>query len=468
MDGASPSAAATAFHGALAHYHAYPAFVENRSQQLQSSPFDQHRRQLLGILGIPDHKGYIGKREAESLSASDHSAAARIGLDFAGRTYFSAEDSIFGQIAVKRHRGNGPGAHVPLCQADGCKADLSHAKHYHRRHKVCELHSKAPTVIAGGQTQRFCQQCSRFHSLLEFDDGKRSCRKRLADHNRRRRKPQPATAAVVAASVPRETTMPPVKKENDDSQSASSTPAGGNQAATTANIDPHGLLSAISLATGKVQIPVTLMTAAGGSSLPSLSERSKEAVWASQFTQDVGQSSTHLSLSSSGAGFELEGRPASDVDLTDSVARPLDLQHMVSRKNLHNSLGESELSSGVQAFPSLGQNLPPVQSSRDLTATDWMMIREQSSQFGMDMNGNLEKQQVLSLLEAPSSLRDIESEGTGQRAAVEFLQRHASLNLRDDPDSHRDDADQSDMKFSELHGLRAFGSSLYDSDRNVL
>ena len=28
----------------------------------------------------------------------------------------------------------------------------------------------------------------RFHILSEFDNGKRSCRKRLADHNRRRRK----------------------------------------------------------------------------------------------------------------------------------------------------------------------------------------------------------------------------------------------------------------------------------------
>ncbi|EFJ24337.1 hypothetical protein SELMODRAFT_59884, partial [Selaginella moellendorffii] len=76
-----------------------------------------------------------------------------------------------------------------LCQALGCRADLSTAKHYHRRHKVCEMHSKASTVTAAnGETQRFCQQCSRFHALLEFDEGKRSCRKRLADHNRRRRK----------------------------------------------------------------------------------------------------------------------------------------------------------------------------------------------------------------------------------------------------------------------------------------
>lgn len=36
---------------------------------------------------------------------------------------------------------------------------------------------------------------SRFHALAEFDEVKRSCRKRLADHNRRRRKPQPGTTS---------------------------------------------------------------------------------------------------------------------------------------------------------------------------------------------------------------------------------------------------------------------------------
>lgn len=34
-----------------------------------------------------------------------------------------------------------------------------------------------------------CIWCCRFHLLAEFDDGKRSCRKRLAGHNERRRKP---------------------------------------------------------------------------------------------------------------------------------------------------------------------------------------------------------------------------------------------------------------------------------------
>ncbi|XP_076939482.1 squamosa promoter-binding-like protein 13A [Bidens hawaiensis] len=80
------------------------------------------------------------------------------------------------------------------CLVDGCKADLGQCKEYHRRHKVCEVHSKTPEVSINGHKQRFCQQCSRFHSLEEFDEGKRSCRKRLDGHNRRRRKPQPDTA----------------------------------------------------------------------------------------------------------------------------------------------------------------------------------------------------------------------------------------------------------------------------------
>ncbi len=86
-------------------------------------------------------------------------------------------------------RGSKAGSSMPpYCQVDSCDSDLSDAKPYYRRHKVCEYHSKAPAVLNGGQHQRFCQQCSRFHELSEFDDSKRSCRRRLAGHNERRRK----------------------------------------------------------------------------------------------------------------------------------------------------------------------------------------------------------------------------------------------------------------------------------------
>jgi hypothetical protein len=57
--------------------------------------------------------------------------------------------------------GNQNPAPPSRCQVEGCTADLSSAKDYHRRHKVCEMHSKASKAIAAGREQRFCQQCSR-------------------------------------------------------------------------------------------------------------------------------------------------------------------------------------------------------------------------------------------------------------------------------------------------------------------
>ncbi|KAF5760015.1 putative transcription factor SBP family [Helianthus annuus] len=109
---------------------------------------------------------------------------------------------VSGEEAVtrpsKRVRSGSPGGgggNYPMCQVDNCKEDLSAAKDYHRRHKVCEVHSKAGNALVGKQMQRFCQQCSRFHPLSEFDEGKRSCRRRLAGHNRRRRKTQPEDVA---------------------------------------------------------------------------------------------------------------------------------------------------------------------------------------------------------------------------------------------------------------------------------
>ncbi|KAK9142909.1 hypothetical protein Syun_012309 [Stephania yunnanensis] len=135
------------------------------------------------------------------ITKDDHTMdySTRIGLNLGGRTYFSSssENDFFKQLyRPSRHHGtlnadSAAAANAPRCQAQGCNADLTHAKHYHRRHKVCEFHSKATTALISGLTQRFCQQCSRFHLLSEFDQGKRSCRKRLADHNRRRRKSQP-------------------------------------------------------------------------------------------------------------------------------------------------------------------------------------------------------------------------------------------------------------------------------------
>ncbi|CAN6464733.1 unnamed protein product [Victoria cruziana] len=84
---------------------------------------------------------------------------------------------------------------VASCMVDDCSADLSGCKDYHKRHRVCEAHAKAVKVTVEGVEKRFCQQCSKFHVLSEFDEVKRSCRKRLDGHNKRRRKSQPDTSS---------------------------------------------------------------------------------------------------------------------------------------------------------------------------------------------------------------------------------------------------------------------------------
>lgn len=68
----------------------------------------------------------------------------------------------------KRARAVNNGIQAAGCLVDGCNADLSGSKEYHRRHKVCEVHSKTALVLIHGQKQRFCQQCSRYVFLLFF------------------------------------------------------------------------------------------------------------------------------------------------------------------------------------------------------------------------------------------------------------------------------------------------------------
>ena len=82
-------------------------------------------------------------------------------LKLGGRSTLTEEPS---SGSNKRVRSGSPGNNVnyPACQVDNCKADLSNSKDYHRRHKVCEVHSKTTKAMVSGQMQRFCQQCSRY------------------------------------------------------------------------------------------------------------------------------------------------------------------------------------------------------------------------------------------------------------------------------------------------------------------
>ncbi|URE48973.1 Squamosa promoter-binding-like protein [Musa troglodytarum] len=137
--------------------------------------------------------------------AADHPKEPLTGLKL-GQTYFedvasvnnikslSSSATMTSSAALaKKSRVSQLNLQSPYCQVEGCNIDLTTAKDYHRKHRVCESHSKSPKVIVAGKERRFCQQCSRFHDLSEFDQKKRSCRRRLSDHNARRRKPQPTT-----------------------------------------------------------------------------------------------------------------------------------------------------------------------------------------------------------------------------------------------------------------------------------
>ncbi|KAF8389509.1 hypothetical protein HHK36_026204 [Tetracentron sinense] len=139
-----------------------------------------------------------------TLGASVGSGEPLMGLRLGKRTYFedvcsgnTTKTSSFSVIptssttTAKRSRASYQSTQTPCCQVEGCNLDLTSTKDYYRRHRVCESHSKCPKVIVAGLERRFCQQCSRFHDLLDFDEKKRSCRRRLSDHNARRRRPQP-------------------------------------------------------------------------------------------------------------------------------------------------------------------------------------------------------------------------------------------------------------------------------------
>ncbi|TYH95522.1 hypothetical protein ES332_A12G111400v1 [Gossypium tomentosum] len=109
----------------------------------------------------------LGKRHyfegSTDLNNNRHSAGG-FSIGKKGKPYY---DNLSGE-------GGGPSSSTgPRCQVEGCNVTLVNAKDYHRRHKVCETHSKAPKVVVLGLEQRFCQQCSR---------------RRLAGHNERRRK----------------------------------------------------------------------------------------------------------------------------------------------------------------------------------------------------------------------------------------------------------------------------------------
>lgn len=84
-----------------------------------------------------------------------------IGSESNAKTSSLSIVSMSSATTVKRSKSTCQGTLAPRCQVEGCNLDLSSAKDYHRKHRICESHSKSPRVIVAGVERRFCQQCSR-------------------------------------------------------------------------------------------------------------------------------------------------------------------------------------------------------------------------------------------------------------------------------------------------------------------
>ena len=114
----------------------------------------------------------LGPGQADSGGSSNESSSFSGGLMFGQRIYFEdgggGSSSSGGSNRRVRGGGSGQSSQIPRCQVEGCGVDLTNAKGYYLRHRVCGMHSKTPRVIVAGIEQRFCQQCSRFFISFFF------------------------------------------------------------------------------------------------------------------------------------------------------------------------------------------------------------------------------------------------------------------------------------------------------------
>ncbi|CAN4123941.1 unnamed protein product [Withania somnifera] len=182
------------FKGSNFAFEAFDASPEDPCKKLEPSKAEVSRNSPAMEASVGSSEPVIGlklgKRTCETIGGGSHAKVS----SFPPNPTSSA-------AATKKGKSSSQNAPIPRCQVEGCSLDLSSAKEYYRKHRVCVSHSKCPKVIVAGVARRFCQQCSRFHSVAEFDEKKRSCRRRLSDHNARRRKPQQETTQFNSARL---------------------------------------------------------------------------------------------------------------------------------------------------------------------------------------------------------------------------------------------------------------------------
>ncbi|WCJ33982.1 squamosa promoter binding protein-like 9 [Euphorbia peplus] len=314
------------------------------------------------------------------------------GLKFGGKIYFEnagaggvvfaplpksssgSSSSSSGSGAPGRKGGHG-GQHQqqqpPRCQVEGCKVDLSDAKAYYSRHKVCGVHSKSTTVIVAGLQQRFCQQCSRFHQLPEFDQEKRSCRRRLAGHNERRRKP-PAGSVLSSRYGRLSSTV------------FDNTNRTGGFLVDFSAYSRHDGRDAWAAIRSSVREPVNQPTVTG---------RSVPSPWLSN-TQNPPPSNLYLQGSSSGTDFSSSGIPSGECFTGISIADSSCALSLLSNQQPWGSRNQAGLGLGMRDLANNSQVAPMAQSTPHHHAADVNQYPNHNWGFKSNAGGSSSSQEM--------------------------------------------------------------------------
>jgi len=143
--------------------------TENPKLQPPNWSMELDRKINFGLYDTPGGSGSSGSEltHGSAFNAPKFSCVSGeplLNLRLSKRMYFEegSRDLMASLILEKKCKSNGQNLQCPpRCQVEGCGLDLSSAKDYHRKRRVCESHSKSPMVVIDGMERRFCQQCSR-------------------------------------------------------------------------------------------------------------------------------------------------------------------------------------------------------------------------------------------------------------------------------------------------------------------
>lgn len=148
-----------------------------------------------------DKNKYLENRRKEEKNFTTDSADGT--ADDGARTSIAAAalaTTGFVPVKLRSEAANGTKyrviKHKVFCKVNGCNEECLSL--YSIRVKVCVFHLKADEVMFNNELCRFCQKCTKFHNVGNFEEGRRACLRSL---NRLAFKRVPASAQESALNT---------------------------------------------------------------------------------------------------------------------------------------------------------------------------------------------------------------------------------------------------------------------------